>query len=78
MSTGQHPAIVLGAPLTVVLGVAIILIGGLMLIGRDRIVRWQSQQSRSDPTVEYTRVVLPAIGFVFMGLAVIAIASGQI
>ena len=77
MSSGEH-SIVLGTPRTAALGVAIILIGGLMLNFRHRIVHWQSQRTGSNPTVEYTRVVLPAFGFIFIGLALIAIAFGWI
>jgi predicted Na+-dependent transporter len=67
-------ALLVNPPLTLALAVAMIVFGVGMLVRRHQIVAYMSRRGRSNPTVVYTQVVLPSIGCVLIGLAIIALA----
>jgi hypothetical protein len=59
---------------TIALGLAILLSGVLVLAYRNRYAAWLSRRYGSDATIEYTRIVLPGVGFIVIGCVVVAIA----
>lgn len=61
---------VLSIPTTIALGLAVML-AVLMLTYRHRYAAWKSRRFGSDVTIEYTRIVLPGVGFIVMGCVIL-------
>jgi hypothetical protein len=67
-------ALVRLGPVTLIVGVVLLAIGVVLLLKRDQLVAYQARLTGSDPASLSKRVMLPAIGYIVLGLFAIAVA----